>query len=60
MEKTLKATGRHHQPDWETNDFLKVETNELATAGKPDSTSQTWRQMNCYKGETNELETAEK
>ena len=34
----------HHQPDWETNVLLKGETN-----GEPDATSQTGRQMNCYK-----------
>ena len=39
----------HHQPDWETNELLKGETNELETSGEPDTTSQTGRQMNCYK-----------
>ena len=42
--------GRHHQPDWETNESLYGETNELETAEEPDTTSQTGRQMNRYMG----------
>ena len=40
----------HHQPDWETNESLYGETNELETAEEPDTTSQTGRQMNRYMG----------
>ena len=40
----------HHQPDWETDELLRRETNELETSGEPDTTSQTGRQMNCCKG----------
>ena len=40
----------HHQPDWETNESLYRETNELETAGEPETTSQTGRQIDCYKG----------
>ena len=39
----------HHKPDWETNEWLQGETNELETCREPDTTSQTGRQMNCYK-----------
>ena len=48
----------HHQPDWETNELLQVETNQLETSGEPDTTSQTGRQMDCYKGRQIELETS--
>ena len=41
---------RHHQPDWETNEWLQTETNELETYVEPDTPSHTGRQMNCYKG----------
>ena len=40
----------HHKPDWETNELLQGEANELETSGEPDTTSQTGRQMNCCKG----------
>ena len=43
----------HHQPDWETNESLHGETNELGTAGEPDTTSQIGRQMNRYMGRQN-------
>ena len=57
---------RHHhcKADWwskthqlerqvnrETKELLEGETYELETAREPDTTSQTGRQMNCYKGE---------
>ena len=44
----MQRTG-HHQSDWETNGLLKGETNELEISGEPGTTSQTGRQMNCYK-----------
>ena len=40
----------HHQPNWERNELLYGETNEFETAKEPDTTSQTERQMNCFKG----------
>ena len=47
-------------PEWETNESFFGETQELETARKADTISQTWRQMNRYMRdqETNELETA--
>ena len=45
-------------PDWETSELLEGGTNEFETAKEPNTTSQTGRQMVCYKEETNELETA--
>ena len=39
----------HNQQQWETNELLKAETNQLETSGEPDATSQTGRQMNCNK-----------
>ena len=38
------------QPDWETNEPLYGETNELETAEEPETTSKTGRQMNRYMG----------
>ena len=33
----------HHQPDWETNELLQGDTNELETSGEPDTTKrQRW------------------
>ena len=48
----------HHQPDWETNESLYAETNELETAEEPDTTSQTGRQNESLYGETNEFGTS--
>ena len=44
------AKAGHHQPDWETNESVYGETNELETAERPDTTSQTGKQMSCHKG----------
>ena len=59
-DKWIGDIGRagHHQPDWETNELLKGETNELETSGEPDTTSQTGRQMDRYKGKQIKLETS--
>ena len=49
----------HHQPDWETNESLYGETNELETSGEPDGHQPDWETNESLYGETNELETAE-
>ena len=40
----------HHQPDWETNESLYWQTNELETPREPDTASQIGRQMNSHEG----------
>ena len=40
------TTWTEPEPDWETNDLLQGETNELETAREPDTT--TWTEPDTY------------